>query len=282
MNIHFITLDIFITLARTNSFTSTAKQLGRSQSAISQQLVKLEEALGVTLINRSPDVHLTHDGEVFLEYAKKIIRLRDEALDRFQMPDLRGELRFGCPEDFISMFLSDVLAEFVRIHPNITLHAESDLTLHLSKRFEEGELDLVILKTMETDNHHPDHTFWKEPLVWAWNSNLRMPDDHIPLILSPSPCIYRSIALKALSDHDIQWNITFSSQSYASKLAAVNAGLGITVLPKRLVPKGCLSTSESKNLPALSDTQISLIKRDKSDPVLDCFETFLISHIMKI
>lgn len=146
MSIDTITLQCFIAVAETGSFTKAAERVGRTQSAISQQMTKLENLLGKSLLLRGKTFALTPEGEIFLGYARQIFALHREAMDRFKEPELEGEVRFGLPENFATVYLSEVLAEFSRIHPRILLNIECDLTLNLFERFKKKQFDLVLVK----------------------------------------------------------------------------------------------------------------------------------------
>ena len=100
MSIDTITLQCFIAVAETGSFTKAAERVGRTQSAISQQMTKLEHLLGKPLLTRGKTFALTPEGDIFLGYARQIFALHREAMDRFKEPELEGEVRFGLPENF--------------------------------------------------------------------------------------------------------------------------------------------------------------------------------------
>ena len=106
---------------------------------------------------------------------------------------------------------------------------------------------------------------WSEQLLWVGSRrNLTFTGD-IPLILSPKPCIYREHALRALTQKNIKWGIRFSSMSHASKIAAVQAGMGITVLPRKLVPKNLQGFASSQALPPLDDIQVTLLQNNNTN-----------------
>ena len=104
INIDTIALHSFIAVAETLSFTKAAEAVGRTQSAISQQIAKLEHLLDKPLIIRGREPSLTLDGEIFLTYARKIYALQCELSDRFKEPDLEGEIHLGLPEDLLQSF----------------------------------------------------------------------------------------------------------------------------------------------------------------------------------
>ncbi|GAB4391274.1 MAG: LysR substrate-binding domain-containing protein [Gammaproteobacteria bacterium] len=278
MNIDTLSLHAFIAVAETNSFTQAGLIVGRTQSAISQQITKLELQIGKALFARGKKLTLTPDGEIFLSYAKRIFALHKETIDHFKQPDLEGEVRFGLPEDFASAFLSDVLVAFARIHPRVMLNIECDLTLNLFERFKQQEFDLVLIKMHRPENFPNGLDIWSEKLEWVGDINLVHLHKSIPLVLSPQPCIYRLRAINALNNMHRKWHIVFSSQSYASTLAAVKAGLGITVLPNKMIPES-LHAIRTQHLPLLEDTHVSLIKHQHNNSAINSFEEFVVKKL---
>lgn len=275
-------LQCFLSVASTGSFTKAAERIGRTQSAVSQQIAKLEDLIGKPLIQRGKTLALTNEGEIFEEYARKILTLHLEVIDRFKTPNLKGEIRFGLPEDFATRFLADVLVDFVRIHPRLFLNIECDLTVNLFERFKKNEFDMVLVKMSRPEDFPNGIDVWSEKLEWVGDKNLVSPfldnQKPLPLILSPQPCVYRSRAIMALEEANIKWQVVFSSPSYNGTIAAVKAGLGITILPKVMVPNQ-LQTLNKTILPALSDTHISLLKRDKHNIAIASFEEFVLKKL---
>jgi DNA-binding transcriptional LysR family regulator len=275
MNIDTIALQCFIAVAETGSFTKAADRVGRTQSAVSQQVAKLENLLGKTLFVRGKTFSLTPDGEIFFGYARQIVALHHEAFDRFTKPELEGELRFGLPENFASVYLSDVLAEFTRVHPRVLLNVECDLTLNLFERFKRNEFDLVLVKMNRPENFPNGLNVWSEPLCWVGDANLIDKEKPIPLVLSPQPCVYRAAAIKALNENGQKWRLVLSSPSYAGMGAAVKAGMGITVIPHTMIPLG-LHAIDASILPKLEDTHVSLLKHRAGNAAINSLEEFVL------
>ena len=278
MNIDTVTVHCFLAVAETGSFTRAGERVGRTQSAVSQQIAKLEGLLGKKLVERGRVLSLTASGETFLTYARQIYALHREALDRFREPELEGEVRFGLPEDFASVFLSDVLADFAHIHPRILLNIECDLTLNLYKRFRQKEFDLVLVKMNRPEDFPYGIDVWSEKLVWVGDPNLIDHSKPIPLVLAPQPCVYRARAVKALDSLGRKWRLVLSSPSYAGTIAAVKADMGITVLPRAMVPPG-LEVIRKQSLPDLSDIHVSLLKRKLNDPATNSLEDFVLKKL---
>lgn len=281
MSLDTVTLQCFLAVAETQSFTKAAARVGRTQSAISQQIAKLENLIEKQLIIRGRELSLTQDGELFLGYAKRIYELHRESLDRFKLPELQGELRFGLPEDFASMMLSDILVEFSRLHPRVMLNVECDLTLNLIERFHKGEFDLILIKSNEKSEVSEGVNVWNEPVEWVGKKEL-LPALHdnaiIPLILSPTPCVYRCNVIESLNQHHLKWRLAFSSPSYAGKMAAVRAGLGITAIQRSMIPN-YLDRLDDDFLPALKNIHVSLIKKEVVNKAIESLEFFIMDKL---
>lgn len=278
MNIDSITLQCFIAIAETGSFTKAADRVGRTQSAISQQMAKLENILGKQLLVRGKEFSLTPEGDIFLSYARQIFALHREAIDRFKEPELEGEVRFGLPENFASVYLSDVLADFSRIHPRILLNIECDLTLNLFERFKKKKFDLVLVKMNRPEDFPNGVDVWSEPLKWVGDFSLIDTKKPVPLVLAPTPCVYRASAIKALEKAGCAWRLVFSSPSYAGTVAAVRAGMGITVMPHTMIPHG-MQAIDAALLPKLSDTHVSLLKHRADNAAINTLEGFVLRKL---
>lgn len=277
MHIDTLTLQSFIALAETGSFTKAAVRVKRSQSAISQQMAKLEQMLAKSLLVRAKHITLTAEGEIYLGYARRMLNLHLESIDRFKEPELEGEVRFGLPENFASLYLSEVLADFSSIHPRVLLNIECDLTLNLFARFKKHEFDLVLVKMNRPEDFPNGVDVWSEPLRWVGAADLIEPSKPVPLVLSPHPCVYRTSAIKALEAAGRPWRHVFSSPSYAGTLAAVKARLGITVMPQNMIPD-TLGPLDSSLLPKLADTHVSLLKHTNDKPAINTLERFMLQR----
>ncbi len=254
-------LRCFVTISETGSFTRAGERLGRTQSTISLQVKRLEDQLGRTVFARTPrSLSLTPDGERLLGPARQLLRLNDAAIAELFEPDIAGAVRIGVPEDFATAHLPAVLAAFTEAHPRVELEVTCDLTLNLLERFHMGGFDLVMVKREPSSPMHGMRV-WREPLVWVGRDRLAVADlDTIPLIMSPEPCVYRKRAVDALDATGRRWRIAYTSTSLSGAQAAVQAGLGITVLPREMVPPSLVPIGAEAGMPPLYDTEIALIE----------------------
>jgi DNA-binding transcriptional LysR family regulator len=179
---------------------------------------------------------------------------------------LEGVVRLGTPEDFATTHLPHVLAAFGEHHPRVALEVTTDLTLNLLARFQACEFDIVLVKREPIEAIEAEGRFaggrhvWREPLVWAGHKIWRDREvDSVPLIVSPAPCVYRKRALTTLEAAGRGWRIAYTSTSLAGTQAAVLAGLGVTVLPRAMLPAGISVLGPAQGFPPLADTQIALL-----------------------
>lgn len=258
-NLDLDLLRAFSVIAAERNISRAAERLLRNQSTVSLQLKRLEELVGCQLFERSSrTVRLTHDGEVLLTYAQRMLALNDEIIDRIQEPQLSGTVRIGAPEDFATTHLPSVFGDFIHTHPLVALEVTCDLTLNLMTRFRDGAFDVVLVKR-EPSVQMSGVRVWREPLVWVAPEGFALQKQAaVPLIVSPEPCVYRKRATTALTKAKRDFRIAYTCGSLAGTLAAVKAGLGISVLPKDMVPPDLKALSGSA-LPHLRDTEIALI-----------------------
>ena len=256
-------LRTFVAIADNGGFTRAAERIGRTQSTVSLQVKRLEEGLGRRLFEREPgrDLLLTPDGEILLTYARRILRLGDEARSRLMEPDLGGTVRFGAPEDFATVHLPDVLARFARAHPSVALEVNCDFTVNLLDGFGKGQYDLVLFKR-EPQGPGGGVGVWREVLVWAASPRLVLggEGEPLPLVLAPVPDVYRKRALASLDAAGRPRRIVYTSPSLAGLQAAVKAGLGVTVLPREMVPPGLVLLGPEHGLPPVPDAEIALYR----------------------
>ncbi|MFO1085578.1 MAG: LysR substrate-binding domain-containing protein [Reyranellaceae bacterium] len=261
--LHNLDIDLlraFVGVAELASFTLAADALLRRQSTISLQIKRLEDGLGRRLLERGGRrVTLTAAGEALLGQARHMLELNDRLVASLDEPALAGIVRLGTPEDFATTHLPQVLARFAKAYPAVQLEVTCDLTLNLMGRFREGDFDLVLVKR-EPERSDRGVRVWREPLVWVAAEQLAVPaDGPLPLVVSPPPCVYRKRATDSLSGIRRPWRIAYSCASLAGQHAAVKAGLGVTVLPKDMVPPGLSAIERRSGLPDLHDTEIALL-----------------------
>jgi DNA-binding transcriptional LysR family regulator len=278
-------LRTFILLAQTGSFSRTGTLIGRSQSAVSTQIQKLEQTLGRVLVKRnSRNVSLTAEGEQLLVHARVIVKQADEMLARFRLPEVGGEVRFGSPEDFAFTYLPEVLAAFASIHPSVELHVTCQLTAQLVEAFEAKKLDLIIINQAPEHRHTGSRSLWRERLVWVASSAVenrfeRMNECSLPLILNPVPCVYRATTVEALGSAGIPWKCVFTSPSFAGQAAAARAALGYAVMPLSMVPQDLRVLN---GWPEIAEVETALLAQAHLSPAATTLAEFIVERTTRL
>ncbi len=254
-------LRTFIAVADNGSFTRAAERVGRTQSTVSLQIKRLEDALGRKVFDRGArDLKLTPDGEILSEYAREMLRLGDEACARILETDVEGTVRLGTTEDFGTAYLPQVLRRFARSHPGVALEVSCNFSFFLLDGFAKGEYDIVLVKR-EPQGPAGGVPVWRDRLVWVRGPELALtPDQPIPLVLAPAPDVYRKRALNALDVMKTKWRVVFASPSMEGLHAAVRAGLGLTVLSRDMVPPDLVVMGSDCGLPELPEAEIAMYR----------------------
>src|SRR3954452_20570770 len=113
-------LRTFVMIAESGSFTRSAAAVGRTQSAVSMQIRRLEEVLGASLLRRNARaVGLTDQGQWLLERARRLLTLNDEIAAGFREPEVAGSVRLGSPDDYALNWLPQILARYAASHPAV-------------------------------------------------------------------------------------------------------------------------------------------------------------------
>jgi DNA-binding transcriptional LysR family regulator len=224
-------LRSFMAIADTGSFTQAAERLNMTQSTISQQLGRLEEAVGRELIDRAArPVQATASGERLLGYARRILSLQHEAETMLADPAGTASIRIGVPEDIVSGAMAKVFAGFSKRHREIRLDVVAGLSRDLTKRYRAGEFDIVIVKEPAASSDF--RATFPEAMGW-YESADRVEDwpDPIPLVAFPPGGLYRDAMFERIERERRRWYVAFSGSSLHNVLVAVEAGLGLSLLP---------------------------------------------------
>lgn len=258
LNLDMDVLRTLVAAQQLGGFNRAANHVGRSQSAISQQIRKLEERVGQTLFRKQGrGLALTEAGEIVLAYAQRIIDLNDEAVAALRGFTINGVVRFGLPGDFADTWLPEALGMFKRAHPTVRIEATVDRNTTLVERLEKGQLDLAVLLS---DEPRSDAEVLAElPMVWIGSArSTEQETEPMPLAVFEPPCFFRSAAIGALDKTGTRWRIAFTSPSLSGLWAAIDAGLGITVRTTANIPARLLVLDERAKLPKLPSAYVCL------------------------
>lgn len=257
-------LRSFVAVVDARSFTTAARQLNSTQSTVSQKIMRLEDAAGVRLIDRERgSVGATEAGERMLGYARRILALNEEASAAMVGAAREVTLRLGLPEDFASGPVTRALAGFMRRHPQVRLEVTSGLSRDLYHRYHQGDFDLVLVKQRLGEARGIMH--WPEPLCWFQGAESLDESDPLPLVAFPPDGLYRQQMIAALETLGRSWRLVYTSTSLAGVLSAIDAGLGISLLPRRVAGP---DLRQVRTLPPVEAMEIAIHLADKDRPFL--------------
>ncbi|HBM46361.1 LysR family transcriptional regulator [Clostridium sp. AM42-4] len=169
----FREITTFLQVAQHQSFSKAARQLGYSQAAVTIQIKQLENELGVHLFDRiGKQISLTHQGQVFYQYAISI--QKDLAQARQAVSDsseLNGKLCLGTIESICASIFPELLSEYHRLYPEVTISIVTDSPDVLLERMNENAIDIVYL----LDRRIYDN---------RWHKTLEIPEENI-FVASP-------------------------------------------------------------------------------------------------
>lgn len=269
MQLANLDMDVLRTLAVAmdlGGFSKAAERLGRSQSAVSLQMRRLEERVGRPLFRREGrGLALTDAGDVVLSYARQILELNDQAVAAARGIAIGGSVRFGVPQDFGDSWLPGVLARFSRAHPSVLIEVRVDRANKLVERIAEGGLDLALM----WGNPPVANTVAVQrlPMVWIGLKGYVVPrGDTVPLALFESPCVFRQPGVEALERTHRPWRLAFTSPSLSGLWAAAAAGLGVTVRTPLGLPSPLAVLGKSSGLPKLPQIALSLYTAQPEPP----------------
>lgn len=233
-NLDMDALRSFAAGMEAGSFARAADRLGRSTSAVSAQLKKLEEQAGVTLLRKSGrGLTLTEGGEALLSYARRLLDLNDEAVSAVRGVELEGWIKLGLQEDFGETMLPRVLGRFSRAHPKVRIEGRIARNGELLDKIASGHLDLA-LAWDGGGRPAVAERIAAIPLCWLGAAEGDPPwradgDEPLPLAALEAPCLLRAIACDHLDRHGLSWRVAFVSPSLGGLWAATAAGLGIAL-----------------------------------------------------
>ncbi|MBV5265107.1 LysR substrate-binding domain-containing protein [Pinisolibacter aquiterrae] len=255
-------LKTFAAIARTGSFSRAAQAVFRTPSAVSMQMKRLEEIVGRPLFAKDGrTVVFTEAGDDLLGYARRILRLNEEALARFRCADTAGMVRLGTPDDYATKFLPKILARFAASHPLVQVDVVCRPSTELAQRLDEDQIDIALISsglgcTLPTSGT----IVHREKLVWA---GVRYGEAHerrpLPLAVSGTTCSWRTRAMDVLDRLGVAYRVAYSSQHYVGQMAAVLADLAVAPLPSSVID-GELVPIDERVLPPIGHYEIQMIR----------------------
>lgn len=266
-NLDIAVLRAFLLIAEGRSFSEAADRLGRSPSAISLQIQRLESEIGAPVFRRNNrEVALTLAGERLLGFARRILRANDEAVSAFPSDAARkAPLRFGTTQDIAEAVLPEVLGRFAQDHPDVELTLQVDRSATLIDAVRNGTIDVAL--ALRRDHPLNRGPLTEMPMIWIGREDTNLVEnDSVPLVMFEPPCTFRSAAIDGLASAGQAHRVVFISPSLSGLRMAVEAGLGLTVRTRHLLAPRLDDVGTRLALPPLPNATFSLYVGDASGP----------------
>lgn len=269
-------LRTFVAAADAGSYTSAATMVHRTQSAVSMQMKRLEEGVGRALFERNGRaMRLTSQGRTLLFYARRILKLNDEALAAVARPELSGRVRLGAPEDYAERLLPRVLARFAGTYPQVQVDVVCEPGFRLLEALDNGGLDLMVHSNCEVPQR--GEAIYREQVVWVTsNRHLAHEQDPLPIAVYHDGCIFREWAIRSLEGAGKSFRIAYTSLGIAGILAAVKGGLAIAPVGRSTLVEGMQVLGVADGFPELPTAVVTLIKaRGAASPAVQSLADYV-------
>lgn len=273
-------LKTFVAICESGSFTRAADLVHKTQSAVSMQMRRLEERVGKPIFARDGrQSRVTEDGERLLLYARRLVKLNDEALCAFDDTELIGRVRLGTPDDYADRFLPEILARFSRSNPRAEVTVVCAPSPTLVEMMGDGELDVGIVTHVR--ERGPAELIRREPLLWVTSQRHAAQDEAVlPLALGRPTCNWRGEAIDALETLGRAYRILYISWNSTAVGAAVLAGLAISVLPESALRPGMRVLGEAEGFPRLPACEIGILRNwQQTTPVIDALAGHIVTSL---
>ena len=273
-NLDMTALRAFVAVADAGGVTKASGYLNVTQSAVSMQLKRLEEALGQALLDRSArSIALTSAGEQLLSYGRRMLKLNDEVFGRFTGDAFEGEIVLGVPHDIVYPAIPTVLRQFTSEFPRVQINLVSSYTLSLKELYAHGKCDMIL--TTEEILEEGGRTLLEMPLVWvgapggsAWRQR--------PLRLAfENNCLFRTGTQRSLDEAGIPWEMAVTSESSKTIEASVSADIAVHVALEGTAPPVVEVIRHGGELPELKTYRVNLYGSPNRDPAMAMLDEML-------
>lgn len=273
-------LRTFLAISDAGSFTSAGAVVGRTQSAVSMQMRRLEEQLGCSLLRRSAhEVALTPQGEILRRHARLILNAQQSALAALNRPDAPYEISLGIPDDYALGLLPSVLNDFAAIHPNASVAVTCEPSRDIIRNMAEGAYELALVTEGQGPVAGP--VVHQEPCHWVTAAKGDAHNrDPLPLAFGPEDDTYRQWAIDRLVEQGRAFRIAYTSVSMAAIRGAVASGLAVSVMARSSMTAGMRALTKADGFPDLPVLRVRLMSSPRNrTEVTRALEAFLTERL---
>jgi DNA-binding transcriptional LysR family regulator len=259
-------LRSFLAVCETGSLTAAAGRVGRTQSALSMQIKRLEEVVGTPLFERQPrGVVPTAAGRQLSGYARRVVDLLEVAGAALRTADCAGPVRIGVPVEFSDTALANALVRFGDLHPGAEVTVVSDYSSPLRDRFDRRELEIAIL--YQRPETAAGEILRVEPTVWVtserYQQHLKRP---LPVASYFGSRWCQDHMIGSLRRNGTDYRIAFECDTTMGFLSAVRAGLAVVALTRSVVPEGCRELTAEDGFPTVDLSALVMLRSAAAGP----------------
>ena len=256
-------LRCFVAVVDAGSLAGATVDMHRSQSAVSMQLKKLEDAVGRRLLERGPHrLLVTPDGQTLLGYARRMLDLHQEASNALQCNELTGSVRLGVPDDYATKYLTPVLRRFAPRHSSVEIQLDCEQSTSLIPRVASGELDLALVSR---DHARRGKLLFHEPMVWVGSPQFELwRRDPLPIAVYENTSLARRSAIQTLAQQGRRYRVVYNSSSLAGQIAAVESGLAVAALTQCSAPPQLQVLGTEHELGPLEPMEVAVYRSRES------------------
>ncbi|MEO3385086.1 LysR substrate-binding domain-containing protein [Mesorhizobium sp. CAU 1741] len=263
-------LRTFLAVVLRQNFTRAAEDVGRTQSAVSMQVKRLEEIVGEPLFQRGArGVVLSSRGEQLVPYARRIVGLVDETSTVMRLKPLDGPVRIGLPEEYGQNVLPRVLAAFAERHPAVEVTVKCGYSRQQMAALERDEVDLAIV--FDWSRETIGEVLCIDPTVWVTSlAHSLHEQDPIPVAIYGDSSWCTDFALRSLDQHGHRYRIAYTSDHSGGLKIAVSSGLAITALARSNIPAGCRELNQADGFHQVDSSRVVLRRNPRrSSPAIE-------------
>ncbi|MBM6595002.1 LysR family transcriptional regulator [Microvirga pudoricolor] len=268
-NLDVSLLRAFVAVADAGGMTAATGVLNLTQAAVSQQIKRLEETLGETLITRDRrGMTLTRGGERLFPKAKRMLALNDEIWAEMTTPEYEGEVRLGIPSDIITTYLPTFLKDFAKSYPRVQISLNSGSSAKLRRELQAGKVDIVLATEMSCDPEGENLVM--DRLVWVGAKGGEAAGQRpLPVSIGCSDCAFRAPIREVLQEAGIPWRSTSEVTNTTAQVATVAADIAVMAWMASTVPQGFDVLGRESGLPPLPAFTVNLyLPRDGGDHIV--------------
>jgi DNA-binding transcriptional LysR family regulator len=252
-------LRTFVAVVDTGSMTAAARQVSRSQSAVSMQLKKLEESVGRPLLNREPrQLSLTPAGFDLLGHARKLLVTHSTLVLAMHGGAISGRVTFGVPDDYAVPYLVPVLRHFASRFSEVEVTLVCEESTALLAKVDRGEIDLALVTR---DAPSRGALLFREALVWGGAEQHEIwKRSPLPIAVHELGGRLRSEILAALDAQQREYRVVYNSPNIGGQIAAAQSGMAVAVLTRCSLPPGLKMLDARQGLPELPVVEVVLMR----------------------